>query len=137
MKLVLISPYYSSNPSGANKRFEAIVSSCERLLGEDLYVVTPHGEQVTREGAKSKSVFIPFNSDSGPIGRVLVYLWLNVFQAFCFLKGAKVITDFNPVTIVQFFSSKQYQLIHDARVFSDFGRWNVISKSVMAFFGGV
>ncbi|GAL37553.1 glycosyltransferase WbpX [Vibrio maritimus] len=58
-------------------------------------------------------------------------MWLNVAQIYFFLKGWKVITDFNPVSFIQYISSDQYQLIHDARVFTDFGRWSTVSKFLM------
>jgi len=130
MKLALISPYYTNQPSGANIRFESIAESCGRILGDDLIVVTCKGNKVKGEG---RVLYIPNSINSGIFGRVLVYVWLSVFQLYCVAKGIRVITDFNPVILSQFFSSTQFQLIHDARAFSKFGRWGNKERIVMTF----
>jgi len=133
MKVVFVSAYYSDSASGANKRFLNLVKCTSNILKEDLIVVTCKNNPVKIKDSKFKEKFIPFDVFNGKIGRLLVTLWLNLYFLYCASKGYKVISDFNPVPISQFFSKNQFQLIHDARLFDEFGRWGGVSKALMKF----
>lgn len=129
MRYIFSSPYYLNERStGANKRFECIIYELQDA--HEIGVVVVKG-QVPKGLNTSVSVYeMPlFIAKS----RVLSYVYLNFLYVYLFFGENIVISDFNPIPVSMFFSKKQFQLIHDARIFDNFGRWGNLSAKLMKF----
>jgi glycosyltransferase involved in cell wall biosynthesis len=127
MRYIFSSPYYlNERATGANKRFEKILYELQDK--HQTAVVVCKGQVPLGINAKVRVYEMPsYISNS----RLLTFIYLN-FLYFYFLFGKNiVISDFNPIPLSLFFSKKQFQLIHDARIIDDFGRWNMLSGFFM------
>ncbi|PKG98924.1 glycosyltransferase family 1 protein [Paraglaciecola sp. MB-3u-78] len=127
MKYIFSSPYYLNNrATGANKRFERILYELQGKY--EVCIVVTKG-QVPLDISSSVSVYeIPlFVAER----RLLTFIYLNfLYLYFAFCKNV-LISDFNPIPVSGFFSKRQFQLIHDARIFDGFGRWSKLSSMLM------
>jgi glycosyltransferase involved in cell wall biosynthesis len=127
MKYIFSSPYYLNNrATGANKRFERILYELQGKY--EVGIIVSKG-QVPLDISSSVSVYeIPiFVAER----RLLTFIYLNfLYLYFAFCKNV-LISDFNPIPVSCFFSKRQFQLIHDARLFDGFGRWSKLSSLLM------
>lgn len=107
--LYFSSPYYRSNRfSGANKRFEEMISELEKIKIRYLVIVvennTPNGV------SKDKCIYIPYIVSQS---RLLTWFWLNM-KLIMLPKGV-VINDFKPIPVLSYLKHDTYLLIHDLR----------------------
>lgn len=127
--LVMCSLYYSPKlMTGANKRFEQLALEIVRN-GHSLSLVVRKGCHVpslSKLGVNYIEVpNFPF------LKRVFDIVYLSVIFFIFHIKKHKLISDYNPIPPTLFFSSNQYQLIHDARLFDSFQRWGRFSSFLM------
>jgi len=129
MRYIFSSPYYlKDRATGANKRFESILYELQDK--HDVGIVVSKG-QIPKKISQSVSIYeIPLFIARK---RILTFVYLNILYLYFVILKNIVINDFNPIPLSMFFSKRQFQLIHDARIFDDFGRWNRISSWFMKF----
>ena len=114
--------------TGANKRFERILYEFQG--NHEVGIVVPKGEVPLGISSSVTLYEIPqFIVNS----RLLTFIHLNILYFYFSLCKNVVISDFNPIPVSMFFSKRHFQLIHDTRIFDDFGRWNRLSSMFMKF----
>ena len=129
MRYIFSSPYYlNERATGANKRFECILYALQDKHKVGIVVVK--GQIPLRVNTSVSIYEIPLFIAKN---RFLTFLYLNFLYLYFSLRKNVVISDFNPIPLSMFFSKKQFQLIHDARIFNDFGRWGKLSAVLMKF----
>ena len=124
--LLFCSFYYRSNlKTGANKRFENIISSTVTHLSKNQRIIV-----LIKKGNKSKC----FNND-----RIIVYelpyfpILDRVLTFFLFsirlssFEPMIVVSDFMPIPLSALSKHIHFQLVHDIRNFTDFKRTNYFS----------
>lgn len=127
--LVMCSLYYSPVLiTGANKRFEQLALEISHQ-GQDLCLVVRKGCYIPSL-VKSDVCYIEVPSFS-VLKRLFDLAYLSILFIFFYIKGYKLVSDYNPIPPTLFFSSNQYQLIHDARLFDSFQRWGAVSRFLM------
>ncbi len=111
---------------GANKRFIHIANNV--ALFRKVSVVIPKDKW---EGVFHKEIKLYLIPKTVISNRFLSFIFLNFYSFYSRFKGEIMICDFNPVPLLFYFSSHQFQLIHDLRLFTEFGRWNRLEKSFL------
>lgn len=127
--LVMCSLYYSPVIiTGANKRFEQLALEIVRN-GHALSLVIRKGCHVP--SLNNLSVHYIEVPNFPFLKRLFDTVYLSVLFLSFHIKKHKLISDYNPIPPTLFFSSNQYQLIHDARLFDSFQRWGRFSSFLM------
>ncbi|MBA6381220.1 MULTISPECIES: glycosyltransferase family 1 protein [unclassified Colwellia] len=129
MKYIFSSPYYlNKRATGANKRFERVLYELQDKY--DIGIVVAKGE-VPLDVSPSVTLYeIPLFIANR---RLLTFIYLNILYLYFSLFKNILISDFNPIPVSMFFSKRQFQLIHDTRIFDNFGRWDKLSSMFMKF----
>ena len=124
--LLFCSFYYRSNlKTGANKRFENIISSAVEYLFENQKIIV-----FIKQGNKSKYLLndkiMVYEIPNFPIlDRLLTFILYSIkLSSF---NPLIVVSDFMPIPILALSKHIHFQLVHDIRNFTEFKRVNYFS----------
>jgi glycosyltransferase involved in cell wall biosynthesis len=128
--ILFCSFYYKANlKTGANKRFENIISSITRHLKKDQKIIV-----LLKKGNISDS-FIHDKIEVQEIPRLPLFDRFFTYILYCVklvtLKKMIVVSDFMPVPIYSLSKHVHFQLIHDMRNFTKFRRFIFFSFGKM------
>ena len=124
--LLFCSFYYRSNlKTGANKRFENIISSSLEYLSEDQKIIVFIKKDNKSEYFLNDKIVVYEIPNFPILDRLLTFLLFSIKLSF--FKPLIVVSDFMPIPLSALSKHIHFQLVHDIRNFTEFKRTNYFS----------
>ncbi|MDN3517828.1 glycosyltransferase [Aquisalimonas lutea] len=127
-RLLLVSLYYRNDVvTGANKRFAELAAELASRWPGPVEAIVPEGHRLTATvcpdgcGVRAECSELKGAARGGVLGRIREWLTLSVMLAR--RSPSVVISDFMPVPFMGLRQHCHYQLVHDVRSATGFGRW--------------